>query len=130
MHITLVVDDYDKAIRFYVEKLNFIVIEDTVLSDTKRWILLSPPGVTGCCLLLGKATSEEQQSRVGNQTGGRVFLFLHTDDIERDYKNLKLRGVSIVRELHSEPYGKVAVFADLYGNLIDLIQPIKKLKLY
>ena len=123
-HIALVVDDYDNAIRFYTEKLNFKLVEDTVLSETKRWVLVSPPGEGGgCTLLLAKAANEEQHSRVGNQTGGRVFLFLNTDDFWRDYENLKARGVTIIREPSEESYGTVAVFADLYGNLWDLIEP-------
>jgi catechol 2,3-dioxygenase-like lactoylglutathione lyase family enzyme len=121
--ISLVVDDYDKAIKFYTEKLNFRLLEDTPLSETKRWVRVAPPGSTGCSILLAKASTEEQQSRVGNQTGGRVFLFLHTDDFYRDYENLKRNNVVIVRGPSVEDYGKVAVFSDLYGNLWDLIQP-------
>ncbi len=122
-HIALVVNDYDEAIKFYTEKLNFVLVEDTVLSETKRWAIVSPSGsVAGCSLLLAKAASNEQQTRVGNQTGGRVFLFLHTDDFWRDFNHLKKNGVTIVREPSEEPYGTVAVFADLYGNLWDLIQ--------
>jgi catechol 2,3-dioxygenase-like lactoylglutathione lyase family enzyme len=125
-HIALVVDDYDEAILFYTERLNFELIEDTKLSETKRWVLVSPPGSgSGCSLLLAKAASEEQLTRVGNQAGGRVFLFLNTDDFWRDYKNLQAKGVTIVREPSEELYGTVAVFADLYGNLWDLIQPKK-----
>jgi catechol 2,3-dioxygenase-like lactoylglutathione lyase family enzyme len=123
-HITLVVEDYDKAIQFYTQKLNFIVIEDTVLTEAKRWVLLAPPNSNGgCCLLLAKAATDEQKQRVGNQTGGRVFLFLHTDDFWRDYNILKQNEVTIVREPSDEVYGTVAVFADLYGNLWDLVQP-------
>ena len=122
-HIALLVDDYDKAIQFYTEKLNFKLIEDTLLSETKRWVLVSPPGnAGGCSLLLAKAANDEQGSRVGNQAGGRVFLFLNTDDFWRDFNNLKTKGVTIVREPSEEPYGTVAVFSDLYGNLWDLIQ--------
>lgn len=121
--ISLVVDDYDKAIKFYTEKLNFRLIEDTPLSETKRWVRVAPPGSTSCSILLAKASSEEQLSRVGNQTGGRVFLFLHTDDFYRDYENLKRNNVLIVRGPSIEEYGTVAVFSDLYGNLWDLIQP-------
>ncbi len=125
-HIALIVDDYGKAIQFYTEKLNFTIIEDTQLSETKRWVLVSPPGDTNSCsLLLAKAANDEQRSRVGNQTGGRVFLFLNTDDFWRDFNNLKTKGVIIVREPLEEPFGMVAVFADLYGNLWDLIQPKK-----
>jgi catechol 2,3-dioxygenase-like lactoylglutathione lyase family enzyme len=125
VHVTLVVDDYDKAIQFYTEKLNFIVVEDTVLSETKRWVVIAPPGSTGCRLLLGKAANDEQKTRIGHQTGGRVFLFLHTDDFQSDFEQLRSRGVKIVREPSVEAYGTVAVFADLYGNLIDLIEPAK-----
>ncbi len=120
--ISLVVNDYDEAIKFYTEKLHFDLLEDTRLSDTKRWVRVAPKGNSGCCLLLAKAANQEQQSRVGNQTGGRVFLFLYTDNIERDYQNLKAQNVTIVRELETQPHGKVLVFADLYGNLWDLIE--------
>jgi catechol 2,3-dioxygenase-like lactoylglutathione lyase family enzyme len=122
-HIALLVSDYDEAIVFYTQKLNFNVIEDTKLSEFKRWVLLAPPGSTGCCLLLAKADNEAQKSRVGNQTGGRVFLFLNTDNFERDFQNLLDHNVAIVRQPVKEPYGIVAVFADLYGNLWDLIEP-------
>ena len=121
--IALVVKDYDEAILFYCKKLHFQLIEDTPLSPVKRWVLISPPGSSGTKLLLAKAANEEQLSRAGNQTGGRVFLFLHTDDFDRDYQNLLDQEVRIVREPAVEPYGKVAVFADLYGNLWDLIEP-------
>lgn len=122
-NIALVVNDCDEAIRFYIEKLNFQLIEDTPLSDTKRWVVIAPPGSTECRLLLAKAASAEQQTRVGNQTGGRVFLFLHTDDFWRDYRQMLERGIRFVREPAEEPYGTVAVFEDLYGNLWDLIEP-------
>jgi catechol 2,3-dioxygenase-like lactoylglutathione lyase family enzyme len=122
-HIALVVADYDDAIKFYTEKLHFTLIEDTVLSETKRWVLVKPPGDTSCCLLLAKAANDEQKSRVGNQTGGRVFLFLYTDDFWRDYKNMQQNGISFVREPVVEAWGIVAVFKDLYGNLWDLIEP-------
>ena len=125
MHISLVVKEYDEAIEFYTQKLNFDLIEDTRLSDTKRWVLIAPPGSKECCLLLAKAANEEQTSRVGNQTGGRVFLFLHTDNIKKDIENLKAHNIVIVRTPVVESYGTVAVFADLYGNLWDLIEPIK-----
>jgi catechol 2,3-dioxygenase-like lactoylglutathione lyase family enzyme len=115
-YIALVVNDYDEAIEFYTKKLNFTLIEDTVMSETKRWVLLSPPGSSECSLLLAKASSEEQRNRVGNQTGGRVFLFLHTDNFDRDFQNLKANGITIVRQPSVEAYGTVAVFADLYGN--------------
>lgn len=122
-HIALVVDDYDEAIQFYTEKLSFTLLEDTKLSETKRWVMVAPKGSTECCLLLAKAVGEEQKSRVGNQTGGRVFLFLYTDNFQRDYDQMRKDGIIFVREPSSEPYGKVAVFKDLYGNLWDLIQP-------
>lgn len=122
-HLALVVYDYDDAIRFYTEKLNFVLLEDTVLSDTKRWVRVAPPGGESCALLLAKADGEEQRSRIGNQTGGRVFLFLHTDDFWRDYHRMRANGIHFVREPVEEMYGTVAVFADLYGNLWDLIEP-------
>jgi catechol 2,3-dioxygenase-like lactoylglutathione lyase family enzyme len=124
-HITLIVDDYDNAIEFYTKKLNFTLIEDTILSETKRWVLVAPSDSSECNILLAKASDNEQQSRVGNQTGGRVFLFLYTDDFNRDYQNLLDQGVRIVRDPSVEDYGKVAVFSDLYGNLWDLIEPNK-----
>ncbi|MEO6588777.1 MAG: VOC family protein [Pyrinomonadaceae bacterium] len=121
-HIALVVADYDEAIAFYIEKLDFELIEDTPQSETKRWVLVAPKNSNGCQILLAKAVGEEQTSRIGNQTGGRVFLFLSTDDFQRDYENYKLKGVKFVREPKAEDYGTVAVFADLYGNLWDLIE--------
>ncbi|MFT3825026.1 MAG: VOC family protein [Chitinophagaceae bacterium] len=123
--IAIVVNDYDEAIEFYTQKLHFVLIEDTVLSPVKRWVVVAPPGSSGCCLLLAKAANEEQQSRVGNQTGGRVFLFLYTDNHQRDYQNLLDNKITIVREPVQETWGTVAVFADLYGNQWDLIEPIK-----
>jgi len=125
-HITLLVDDYDEAIKFYTEKLGFRLIEDTVLSETKRWVIIAPNGHGDCSLLLARAASDEQRSRIGNQTGGRVFLFLNTENFKRDYDNLKANGVTIVREPSEEAYGTVAVFSDLYGNLWDLIEPAGK----
>jgi catechol 2,3-dioxygenase-like lactoylglutathione lyase family enzyme len=122
-HIALVVNDYDEAIEFYTRKLNFTLVEDTVLNESKRWVLVAPPGSDGCQLLLAKASGPEQKTRVGNQTGGRVFLFLNTDDFWRDYESMKKKGISFIREPQEEPYGTVAVFSDLYGNLWDLIQP-------
>ena len=124
-HIALVVREYDEALRFYIDVLNFKLIEDTQLSPAKRWVVVAPPGSGGCSLLLAKAANEEQRMRIGNQTGGRVFLFLHTDSFQRDFENLKARGVTIIREPCQEEYGTVAVFADLYGNLWDLIEPRK-----
>jgi catechol 2,3-dioxygenase-like lactoylglutathione lyase family enzyme len=126
--VAIVVKDYDEAIRFYREKLKFTLVEDTALSDTKRWVLMAPPGSTGCHLLLAKAASEEQKSRIGNQTGGRVFLFLHTDDFWRDFNHFKEVGVTFARSPVEEPYGTVAVFEDLYGNLWDLIERKEKNK--
>ncbi|MDB5231026.1 MAG: hypothetical protein JWN76_1831 [Chitinophagaceae bacterium] len=122
-HIALVVADYDEAINFYIEKLHFRLIEDTILSDTKRWVMIAPPGSPRCHLLLAKAATEEQKSRIGNQTGGSVFLFLYTDNFQRDFQNLLDKKVKIVRQPITETYGTVAVFADLYGNLWDLIEP-------
>jgi catechol 2,3-dioxygenase-like lactoylglutathione lyase family enzyme len=121
MHIALVVADYDEAIHWYTQKLGFKLIEDTTLSEVKRWVLIQPPGEGSCQLLLAKAATDEQKSRVGNQTGGRVFLFLHTDDFERDHENLRQQAITIVRGPSQEEYGKVLVFEDLYGNLWDLI---------
>jgi len=121
-HIALVVNDYDEAIKFYTEKLNFTLLEDTPQSETKRWVLVAPKDTQECSLLLAKAVGDEQQSRIGNQTGGRVFLFLRTDDFWRDYENYQNKGVTFVREPKMEDYGTVAVFADLYGNLWDLIE--------
>ncbi len=121
-HLALVVADYDEAIRFYTEKLNFDLIEDTTLTESKRWVLVAPKGDKGCQLLLAKGVGEEQQSRIGNQTGGRVFLFLETDDFWRDYNNLIEKEVEFVRPPNNEEYGTVAVFKDLYGNLWDLIE--------
>jgi catechol 2,3-dioxygenase-like lactoylglutathione lyase family enzyme len=120
--IAIVVRDYDDAIDFYVNKLGFVLLEDTRLSETKRWVRVQPPG-GGCGLLLARGVGAEQESRIGNQTGGRVFLFLHTDDLDRDHKNLLAHHIRIVREPSVEDFGKVLVFADLYGNLWDLIQP-------
>ena len=122
-HIALVVNDYDEAIQFYTQTLHFTLVEDKVMSATKRWVMVAPPGSSGTTILLAQASNEEQKNRVGNQTGGRVFLFLYTDDIERDSKNLIDKKVRIVRELESQTHGKVLVFADLYGNLWDLIEP-------
>ncbi|MBA4197350.1 MAG: hypothetical protein C0459_07325 [Chitinophaga sp.] len=122
-HVALVVADYDEAIAFYTKQLDFVLKEDTMLSATKRWVLVSPPNANECCLLLAKAVGEQQTNTIGNQTGGRVFLFLYTDDFWRDYKKYISRGIAFIREPVEEPYGTVAVFKDLYGNLWDLIQP-------
>lgn len=121
--IALVVQDYDEAIEFYTQKLHFDLLEDTSMSETKRWVVVAPKGSNECSLLLAKSSNEEQSNRIGNQTGGRVFLFLHTDDFDRDYQNLIHHNIQIIREPSVEPYGKVAVFADLYGNLWDLVEP-------
>ena len=123
--LSLLVNDYDEAIQFYTGKLNFTLVEDTLLSETKRWVLIAPPGSSGCRLLLAKAANDEQKGSVGNQSGGRVFLFLHTDNFQRDYKIMKSNGIEFVRLPSEEPYGTVAVFKDLYGNLWDLIEPKK-----
>jgi len=123
VQLALVVKDYDEAIAFYTQKLGFELVEDTAMSETKRWVVVKPKGESACSLLLAKAANEMQESAVGNQTGGRVFLFMYTDDIKRDYTNLVVNGVKIVREMEKQPYGMVAVFADLYGNLWDLIEP-------
>jgi catechol 2,3-dioxygenase-like lactoylglutathione lyase family enzyme len=121
--IALVVRDYDEAIHFYVDVLGFDLIEDTTIpAQDKRWVVVAPPGSVGSRLLLARATNDEQASRIGNQAGGRVFLFLHTDDFWRDFHAYKARGVSFVREPKAESYGTVAVFEDLYGNLWDLLQ--------
>jgi catechol 2,3-dioxygenase-like lactoylglutathione lyase family enzyme len=123
-HIALVVADYDEAIAFYTQKLQFTLVEDTQLSETKRWVLIAPKGSqNGCNILLAKAVGDAQVSRIGNQTGGRVFLFLYTDDFWRDYHNMLANDIQFVREPSTEAYGTVAVFKDLYGNLWDLIQP-------
>jgi catechol 2,3-dioxygenase-like lactoylglutathione lyase family enzyme len=122
-YVALLVRDYDAAIDFYVRTLGFALIEDTFIeAQQKRWVLVAPPGATESRLLLARAVGEEQLSRVGNQTGGRVFLFLHTDDFWRDFHSYKSRGVVFVREPKEESYGTVAVFQDLYGNLWDLLQ--------
>src|SRR5258707_14510394 len=124
VHIALVVKDYDEAIAFYTEKLHFTLVEDTYQPEQdKRWVVVSPPGSQGTTLLLARASKAEQESFVGNQTGGRVFLFLNTDDFWRDYNEMVSRGITFTREPSSQAYGTVAVFKDLYGNLWDLIGP-------
>lgn len=125
-YIALVVREYDEAIRFFSEKLGFVLMEDTFLGGEKRWVLMEPPNSTGTQLLLARAAGPEQETRVGNQTGGRVFLFLHTDDFWRDYNAFVARGVVFRRQPKEEPYGTVAVFEDLYGNLWDLLELKKK----
>jgi catechol 2,3-dioxygenase-like lactoylglutathione lyase family enzyme len=122
--VSLVVREYDEAIDFFVGRLGFILIEDTDLPEQdKRWVVVAPPGSSESRLLLARAVGEEQASRIGNQTGGRVFLFLHTDDLWRDFHAYKAKGVVFVRDPKEESYGTVAVFKDLYGNLWDLVQP-------
>jgi catechol 2,3-dioxygenase-like lactoylglutathione lyase family enzyme len=121
--VALVVRDYDEAIAFYVGILGFTLVEDTYIeAQNKRWVVVAPPGSTGSRLLLARAVGEEQSSRIGNQTGGRVFLFLETDDFWRDYESYRKKGIVFVREPAEESYGTVAVFKDLYGNLFDLLQ--------
>jgi catechol 2,3-dioxygenase-like lactoylglutathione lyase family enzyme len=126
-YISLVVRDYDEAITFFTQSVGFDLIEDTPSKDRqgrdKRWVLVAPPGSRGTQILLAKASNEEEVSRIGNQTGGRVFLFLYTDDFWSDYKAMKDKGVKFVREPKKEEYGTVAVFEDLYGNRWDLLQP-------
>lgn len=124
-HIALVVRDYDEAIEFYTKKLDFILLEDTILSEGKRWVLVAPPGAKESCLLLAKAANEEQRKSIGNQSGGRVFLFLFTDDFWRDYNKMVGRNIKFLRPPKEEEYGTVAVFEDLYGNLWDLLEPSK-----
>lgn len=123
VHVALVVREYDEAIRFYTEKLNFTLLEDSYQpAQDKRWVLVEPPGSGGTAVLLARAATPEQAAFIGNQTGGRVFLFLSTDDFWRDYERMTSLGVHFVRPPRVEPYGTVAVFADLYGNLWDLLQ--------
>jgi len=123
VHIALVVKDYDEAIAFYTQKLNFELIEDSYQPEQdKRWVVVSPPGSNGVTLLLARASNPDQESFVGNQTGGRVFLFLNTDDFWRDYNAMKARGIKFLREPKKQEYGMVAVFEDLYGNLWDLLE--------
>jgi catechol 2,3-dioxygenase-like lactoylglutathione lyase family enzyme len=122
--VSLVIPDYEEAIAFYVGTLGFTLVEDTsVPEQDKRWVVVAPPGATESKLLLARASSPEQLARVGNQTGGRVFLFLNTDDFDRDYASFKKSGVVFVREPSLQPYGMVAVFQDPWGNLWDLVQP-------
>lgn len=125
-YVALLIRDYDEAISFFTKKLDFVVVEDSPATDRygrlKRWVLLAPRGSSGTKLLLAKASNDEELSRVGNQTGGRVFLFLHTDDFRRDYAIMKARGIKFVREPRQDLYGTVAVFEDLYGNKWDLLE--------
>jgi catechol 2,3-dioxygenase-like lactoylglutathione lyase family enzyme len=123
VHVALVVRDYDEAIEFYTKKLDFTLVEDTYQPEQdKRWVLIAPPGSRGTTVLLARASNAEQERFIGNLTGGRVFLFLQTDDFWRDYKKMAALGITFVREPKSEPYGTVAVFKDLYGNLWDLLE--------
>jgi catechol 2,3-dioxygenase-like lactoylglutathione lyase family enzyme len=122
--VSLVVRDYDEALQFFIGKLGFVLVEDSwVPAQNKRWVVVAPPGSRDCRLLLARASSEEQRARIGSQTGGRVFLFLSTDDFWRDYESFTSKGIEFVRAPKEESYGTVAVFKDLYGNLWDLIQP-------
>ena len=122
--VALVIPDYDEAIAFFVGVLGFRLVEDSFVTEqNKRWVVVEPPGSTGAKLLLARASDEAQSSRIGNQTGGRVFLFLHTDDLTRDYHAFKNRGVVFVREPSKHAYGEAAVFKDPWGNLWDLVQP-------
>jgi catechol 2,3-dioxygenase-like lactoylglutathione lyase family enzyme len=122
--VSLVVRDYDEALAFFVGKLGFVLVEDSLVPEQgKRWVVVSPPGATETRLLLARASTPEQEARIGDQTGGRVFLFLYTDDIWSDYERYKAQGIVFVREPKDEPYGTVAVFKDLYGNLWDLVEP-------
>ncbi len=122
-HISLVVKDYDEAIDFYTNKLDFVLLEDTKIDEKKRWVMVTPPGSKECCLLLAKASNDEQSKSIGNQTGGRVFLFLFTDNFWRDYNKMVDRKINFVRKPTEYEYGIVAVFEDLYGNLWDLLEP-------
>jgi catechol 2,3-dioxygenase-like lactoylglutathione lyase family enzyme len=125
LHVALVVRDYDEAIQFYCEKLHFTLVEDTYQPEQdKRWVVVAPPGSSGATLLLARAATPAQAAFIGMQSGGRVFLFLSTDDFWRDYNEMLSKGIRFVREPKEAPYGTVAVFEDLYGNLWDLIQPL------
>jgi lactoylglutathione lyase len=121
--VAVIVKDYDEAISYYTTAMGFRLIENSDLGNGKRWVLVAPANGDGACLLLAKAASAAQQSRIGNQTGGRVFLFLHTDDFNRDYQAMASRGVKFCEKPRHEPYGTVAIFEDLYGNRWDLLQP-------
>ena len=122
-HIALIVRDYNEAIEFYTKKLDFDLIEDTKIDEGKRWVIVAPPGAKECCIVLAKAVNEQQSNHIGNQTGGRVFLFLFTDDFWRDYNKMVSRNIKFVRPPTENNYGRVAVFEDLYGNLWDLLEP-------
>jgi catechol 2,3-dioxygenase-like lactoylglutathione lyase family enzyme len=122
-YITFLVRDYDEALAFFTDALGFRILEDTPLSDSKRWLLVAPPNSSGSALLLAQAATAEQAQRIGNQAGGRVFLFLHTDDFYRDYRGMQSHNIQFLESPRHEPYGIVAVFEDLYGNKWDLLQP-------
>jgi predicted enzyme related to lactoylglutathione lyase len=122
-HIALIVEDYDEAIKFYTQQLDFTLLEDTRIDEKKRWVMIAPPGAKECCLLLAKAANERQRERIGNQTGGRVGFFLFTDDFWRDYNKMTARKIDFIRPPAEFEYGTVAVFEDLYGNRWDLIEP-------
>ncbi|MGB3130300.1 MAG: VOC family protein [Saprospiraceae bacterium] len=124
----VVVPDYDQAIDFYTKKLNFILKEDTQLSESKRWVVISPSSNASCSILLAKAANQKQIDSIGNQTGGRVFIFLHTDNIEQEYQNMISHHIKIVRDISTEAYGKVFVFEDIFGNLWDVIEPFKSIQ--
>ena len=127
LHVALVVKDYDEAIEFFTQKLHFDLIEDTFQPEQqKRWVVVAPPGSKGASILLAKASKPEQEPFIGNQAGGRVFLFLSTDDFWRDYNDMVKNGINFIREPKTETYGTVAVFEDLYGNLWDLVQMAKR----
>ncbi len=123
VHMAVVVRDYDEAIAFYTQQLDFVLLEDTPLDEEKRWVRIAPSRAAEFSILLARASNEAQVSRIGDQTGGRVFLFIHTDDFDRDYNLYKSRGIEFIRPPQEFDYGKVAVFKDLYGNLWDLIEP-------
>ena len=125
VQITLVVDDYDEAVEFYTTKLKFVLVEDQVITPSKRWVVVAPENSGGCRLLLAKASNDHQRAAIGNQTGGRVFLFLHTDNFWRDYQSMLDAGVKFNESPREEDYGTVVVFEDLYGNKWDLVQPKK-----
>ncbi len=122
--VTLVVRDYDEAIQYFTQKLGFALLEDTPREGDKRWVVVAPPTSQGAGLLLARAATPEQEACVGRQTGGRVFLFLHTDDFAADYQAMQARGVRFVEAPRNEAYGTVVVFEDLYGNRWDLLQPL------
>jgi len=122
-HVALVVKDYDEAIDFYTKKLDFTLLEDTIIDADKRWVVVAPPGAKECALLLAKAANEEQAKSIGYQAGGRVAFFLFTDNFDRDYNKMVARDIHFVRPPSEYPYGRVAVFEDLYGNLWDLLEP-------